>query len=119
MTTYEKVKYIYPAAKFGRHFKISNEVITYWDNSIGTQPTQAQLDAVTQANIDSATLTAKRGEATSIKDDTTVDGIKWRAIALILLDEINTLRALHGLSARTISQFKTAYANKISGGTAD
>jgi hypothetical protein len=36
-----------------------------------------------------------------------------RAFALVVLDEINTLRAQHSLAARTVTQLKTALRNKL------
>ncbi len=42
-----------------------------------------------------------------------------RACALVLLDEVNTLRTNAGLATRTAAQMKTAIQNKLNGGTAD
>ena len=36
-----------------------------------------------------------------------------KALALIVMDEINVLRALHSLSDRTPAQIKTAFNNKV------
>ena len=41
-----------------------------------------------------------------------VEGI-LRAFMLVVLDEINALRATHSLSARTVAQLKTAIRNKL------
>ncbi len=43
----------------------------------------------------------------------------FRAFALVVLDEINVLRAQHSLAARTIQQLKAATLNKIQAGAAD
>jgi len=42
-----------------------------------------------------------------------------RALMLITMDEINTLRAQHSLPARTPAQLKTAIRNKLNAGDAD
>jgi hypothetical protein len=44
-----------------------------------------------------------------------------RALALIVMDEINILRAavVPSLPARTLAQLKTAFTNKLTAGTAD
>ncbi len=42
-----------------------------------------------------------------------------KAIVELMLDEINTLRALHSLSDRTLAQAKTAIDNKIDSGNFD
>lgn len=42
-----------------------------------------------------------------------------RALALLMLDEINTLRDLHGLSQYTSSQLLNAIKSKIANGDAD
>ena len=55
-------------------------------------------------------------ELESAKDSTaeTIDTDPYlRAFALVMLDEINILRAHHGESARTAAQLKTAVRSKI------
>lgn len=42
-----------------------------------------------------------------------------RALALVVMDEINILRAQHGLAPRTGSQIRLAISNKIDSGEAD
>lgn len=42
-----------------------------------------------------------------------------RAVALVILDEINTLRQQHGLPARTAAQLRTAIRQRITTGGAD
>ena len=42
-----------------------------------------------------------------------------RALALVVMDEINLLRAEHSLAARTPAQIRTAIKNKIDSGEAD
>lgn len=37
----------------------------------------------------------------------------WKAFALVVLDEFNSLRAEHGLAARTVDQLKQAIKNKL------
>ena len=118
--------------------------LRYWKRVGDTivEMTQGEKDAV-DAAIALATLTANRTYANSIDDLTNGEGIQWRALVMILLDELNTIRqwtvsfktevaaatnladlktrvaTLSTLSDRTIAQAKTAYTNKINNGTAD
>jgi len=81
--------------------------------------TQAALDTAhtaylaDQTNIDAATAAAKE---TSSRDS---DKVKYdiertlRAIVELLIDELNTLRALHSLPDRTIAQARSAIRSKI------
>ena len=54
--------------------------------------------------------------AKDVMDASVIERKKWKALAAILIDEINTLRALHSLPDRTLAQAKTAFINKIEGG---
>lgn len=79
----------------------------YWiiTDDIISLMSQAEMDAV-----DAAELVVSR--------DALADGIDRaesysRAFALIVLDEINTLRSAHSLAARTPAQLKTALRNKM------
>lgn len=80
-----------------KYWTITGDVISLVD--------QAARDA-----IDAAELTARRDE---IAND--IDRVEsyTRAFALVVLDEINILRAQHSLTARTIAQLKTAVRNKL------
>ena len=81
--------------------------------------TQAALDTAhtaylaDQTNIDAATAAANE---TSSRDS---DKVKYdiertlRAIVELLIDELNTLRALHSLPDRTIAQARSAIRSKI------
>lgn len=54
----EAIQVLYPNAVPLRDFEVTSQkgvsTITYWDASLGPQPTQAQLDAVTQTQVDAA-----------------------------------------------------------------
>lgn len=78
-----------------------------WDvvNAGPVEMTQPEKDAV-----DAAILTAARDGTAGALDF--AEGFE-RAFALVVLDEINTLRAEHALAARTITQLKTALRNKL------
>lgn len=103
-----------------------------------------QAEAENAPNDDVSTLTTdNRAVAKAIADITGANGVQWRALALILIDEINTLRqwevslktavanagtlaalktnvaALPNLADRTLAQLKGAYQAKIDGGNAD
>lgn len=42
-----------------------------------------------------------------------------RALVSVLLDEVNTLRTLHGLPQRTLAQAKTAILNRLDDSAVD
>ena len=84
--------------------------------------TQAALDTAftnyiaNQAAIDAATARAK---ATAEKDSSKSGFDQTRvlkALAELLVDEFNILRAQHGLPNRTFAQLRTAIRNKIDTG---
>jgi hypothetical protein len=66
-----------------------------------------------QTNIDAATAAAE----VTVDRDTEKDVYDvrrlFRALVESLVDEINTLRALHSLPDRTVAQARTAILNKI------
>ena len=70
------------------------------------------VDQATMDSIDADLLTAARD---ALADE--IDRLEtfMRAFALIVLDEINILRAEHGLSARTPKQLKSALRSKMDG----
>ncbi len=82
---------------------------------------QAALDtalvnyAADQVNIDAAFLQAEI-DAESERVRNTFDDDErrlLRAFAELLVDELNTLRALHSLAPRTPAQLRTAIRNKV------
>jgi len=68
------------------------------------------------ANADADLRTAARA---AIQDAVNEQALVTRALALTVLDEINTLRAQHGLAARTAVQLRNAIQAKINDKTAD
>ena len=88
---------------------VISQPIKYWSLS---GDIFSLVDQATRDSIDADILTALR--------DTLADEIDrletfMRAFALIVLDEINTLRSEHGLPLRTASQLKTALRSKMDG----
>ena len=79
----------------------------YW---IVTGDAITLMDAAARAVVDAQALSDARDSVTDEID--TVESL-MRALALVLLDEINTLRAEHSLAARTVAQVKTAIRNKL------
>ena len=79
----------------------------YWNISGDTvsEMSQPQKDA-----IDAAELEVRRDGVSDQLDP--VEDI-LRAFALVVLDEINTLRSQHGLANRTIAQLKNAVRAKL------
>lgn len=141
----DAISVLVPSADFLTTVHLAETGITYWDTvALGPQPTQAQLDAVTQAQVDLARIDKFRTTAkTFINTSTTPNNKLARAIVSILLDEMNVLRqwlasfktevaaaasladlktrvaTLPATPDRTLAQAKTAIANKIDGGTVD
>lgn len=70
-----------------------------------------------QANIDAATAAAKLTEDKEHEKRAFDQQRILKALAELLVDEFNILRALHGLPDRTFAQLRTAIRNKIDAGT--
>jgi hypothetical protein len=64
-------------------------------------PTQAELDADQQTQLD------------DLNDKVMGSDLALKAFALIVLDEINLLRSVGGLNARTPAQLKAAHRAKL------
>lgn len=56
---------------------------------------------------------------TELLNDTSGNAKFIRAVLLVILDEINVIRAQLSLTARTVAQLKTAIQSKINSGSAD
>ena len=86
---------------------VAGEPTKYWiiTGDVITLMSQAEQDAV-----DAAELVASRD---ALADEIDRNESYTRAFALVVLDEINTLRAAHGLNDRTPAQLKTALRNKM------
>ncbi len=80
-----------------KYWVITGDVVTLAD--------QAARDAIDAAEVDS-----RRDTETDRLDD--IEDI-LRAAFQLIIQEFNELRALHGLSPRTLSQMKTALRNKL------
>ena len=73
--------------------------------------TQGEKDAVDAATIITRALAVKAAVDAEI-DSTGSEGGARRTIMLMMLDEINILRGLHGLAERTPAQAKDAFKAK-------
>lgn len=71
---------------------------------IVTEPTEQELTAQI------------REHAKALLDANEADDQRFKAFVLVVLDEINALRAKAGMTARTVTQLKNAMRNKIDGG---
>jgi len=106
-----EIEFIYPLVDWIYRADISavgNFPSHYWliDGSDNiTLMSEAQRDVV-----DADILQAER-DATEARFDK-VEALE-RAFALVVLDEINVLRAIHSLVDRTIAQLKTAVRGKL------
>lgn len=114
----------HPAASSGNCMKIDrptfNALTKYHVVDEGavremTQPEKDAFDAVEAEAQD----TAMRNDAKAPMDDLNSMALIIRALADIIREEINILRAEHSLSPRTLQQLKTAIKNKIDSGEVD
>ncbi len=101
VTLSDAIQVLYPSARpdtgaGARDYTIADDGtgprIAFWAPALGPQPTQAQIDAVTQAQVDAAKAVKRRATAAElfVRDDG--DGQILRAVVLTLVDEINLLR---------------------------
>ncbi len=149
VTLAQKIAYLYPNALALRDYSVADQgagqFIGFWKTEVlGAQPTQAQLDAVTDAVFDADTLTKAytRAKALISADDDV--SRKEKGAFLVLLDALNrqsrqyrdllaAIAAANSLAnlqtrvaaiapvepARTSAEFRTAIANKIDAGEAN
>lgn len=66
--------------------------LTFWNSALGTQPTQAQLAAVTQAQVDAALFAKVRAEAKLIHTALKAENRALRAVVKLTVDELNLVR---------------------------
>jgi hypothetical protein len=95
-----------------------NVVVTY--NASATGALRALGDSIV-AGFDwaNADLNWQRAAGKGIATSAEPSGRVVRAVALVLLDEVNALRSQLGLTPRTVAQVKQAIAAKIDSGAAD
>lgn len=123
VTLAQAIEYLFPNAKPLVDYTVEDKgegpYIKQWNAAIGTQPTQAQLDAVTQAMIDTSLQQRLYTAAKALTAANDMRSKQQKAVVLVLRDEINILRAAAGLSARTVAQLRNAINGKIDAGEAD
>lgn len=68
------------------------ESIAYWPPALGTQPTQVELIAVTQIQVDAALLTKLRAAAKQYHLNLQSENRALRATVKLVVDELNILR---------------------------
>ncbi len=99
---------------------LSGVSISHWKCSGGGVVEMSVSEKATlAATVATAKISAIRSLADNHVDSLSVNGVHLRASMLVVMDEINILRAQHSLSDRTLSQLKTAVKAKISSGAAD
>ena len=144
---YDAIVYLYPNSIPQDDWQIAQEgqdiVIVKWNPALGSQPTQAQLDAVTQSQIDAAKAAKYRNAAKATLAAVKAESATLRAFMLLMLDELNahtakinsiltavdnaatfaTLKtailAIADLPTRTANQLRTAINNKLDAGDGD
>lgn len=90
----------------------------YWV-LVGDAPqemSQAEKDAVDAAEAAARTAELRSDADAALAQNRDSRSLVIRALAWIVLDEINILRAEHGLAARTKQQMIAAIKNKITAG---
>lgn len=137
-----KLQYLRPEAQANYDYYATFDQFQWLSTEI-TQPTQAELDSVTQAQIDAANATRYRNAAKAILSEVKSESAILRAFMLLVLDELNAhtaktnaiLTAIDGaaslaglktavaaitdLPTRTANQLRTAIENKVDAGDAD
>jgi hypothetical protein len=92
----------------------------YWKHVVGEILPYTQAEKDTKDAADAAAATAAlRASAEDYFAGTLSNSVTLRALADVIKDEINTLRAFHSLAPRTMAQLKTAILNRIQSGTVD
>lgn len=115
------IGYLYPDAEYGVDWVVRShggvETIELWNTQVmGPEKTIAELleyETEWQNWVNANGLERRKGEK---KID---NEIILRALVGVLIDELNILRAAHGLSPRTLSQARTAIKNKVDSGDVD
>ena len=92
-----------PAEAGNRHYAEMMKLVEAGELTIApyVPPTQAELDADQQAQLDGLNEQVMDGD------------LALKAFALIVLDEINAMRAKAGLAERTPAQLKAAHRAKL------
>lgn len=108
-----KLTYIIPR----RDWKHSAGAIIEWAQA--EKDARASAEAAAQAAADIQNIAIIRAEAAAGLDNFDVTPLLLRAFADIIKDEINILRAEHGLADRTLAQLRSAITAKVNDGTVD
>ena len=92
-----------PADAGNRHYAEMMKLVESGELTIApyVPPTQAELDATQQAQLD------------ALNEQVMNSDLALKAFALIVLDEINAMRAKAGLAERTPGQLKAAHRAKL------
>lgn len=83
-----------------------------------TEMSQAEKDAIDTAEANAAEASVRDGAKQGLAGFNS-NPLLLRALADIIKDEINILRAEHSLPDRTLEQLKTAIENRIDSGNVD
>lgn len=71
------------------------------------------VEAMNQTEMDAADLAILEAQRDALAELLESVESYERAFAMIVMDEINELRGLHGLQPRTVAQLKTALRSKL------
>jgi hypothetical protein len=142
----DALRALFPNAESGTDYRVENpgtgDRIAFWNSAIGTQPTQQQLEAVTQGAADTAALQVSYARAKALLTADDPISKKEKAVLLVILDEFNAhatkinavltafdqttyaaartaAQAITDYPQRTAAQIKTSVANKIDAGDAN
>lgn len=87
-----------------------------WRDRVQSEPTEIEMEAewaTIEAEIANSGAPLNQLQADKNRIEAQGDYRAIRALGLVVLDEINTLRAIHSLSARTKTQLRDAVRTKI------
>lgn len=93
-----------------------------WFDSVQTKPTENEIKTIdAEAKSNAFTASARNGAIAQLLSDSGSSAKFMRAMLLVILDEINTIRSLLPVppAPRTANQFKTAVQAKINSGASD
>ena len=92
---------------------VANVPERYWQESGGVF---SEMDQAGKDAVDAAILASETQQDKSLAKDIIDSERVLKAFAEVVMDELNNLRAEHGLPVRTLSQLVTAIKNKIDAG---
>jgi hypothetical protein len=131
-STRKIIQFLRPDLRIDRDYDIGNGILKILKEGVVLPTDQEIIDAGNDLttingqvfsewyaeNGGDATLTLRK-RASDLLDKVNDSEALLRALVLVMVDEINILRAEHSLADRTAAQVRTAIKNKLNSGDAD